>query len=365
MVLAALFQVLKTENPSILDLQEILGPIVANHSRAPVLRQSETLYHNKDEFYMDMSEYSRQYPALQEYHCRTFIGLSGYCRTSDPLIILAVKSHPASSGRRSALRYTWAQERRIWGYRFLPVFLLANSGRRPEIESLVEEALFYGDIVLWDFMESHHNLSLKERCFLEWLHYRCPEAKYILKADDDEFVNPHSLASYISSTVQRFPLQVHGFCQTRAPVERNGKYGIPVSAFPNKFYPPFVSGGGFLFPGEVVPSLLQASLTIPVFPLDDVYFGLLALAANVSFHHELRFRTFGLKSNEICRFRDVLVVHRLSRRRLLEIWDALPYTLPCPPSDTEKQEYERIVQSVQRSDDRSAKVDLSSDKLFI
>ncbi|KAM5171486.1 beta-1,3-galactosyltransferase 5-like [Mantella aurantiaca] len=338
------------EEPRRLELQEILDPALANCSSAPLLRRSATLHHLNHNFFLDLSEYSRQYPELQEYQCRTFIDLSGYCRTPDPLIVLAVKSHPAYPERRTALRYTWAQERRILGYRFLPVFLLANSGRRQEMESLAEEASFFGDIVLWDFMESHHNLSLKERCFLEWLHHHCPEAKYILKGDDDEFVNPHSLASYISTSVRRFPRQVHGFCQTRAPVERIGKYRVPASVFPYDFYPPFVSGGGFLFSAEVVPSLLEASTTIPVFPLDDVYFGLLALAANVSFHHELRFRTFGITSSKACRFQDVLVVHGLPRYLLVKVWNALPYTSACSPSNKEKQEYDKIVRNVQRTD---------------
>ncbi|PIO23617.1 hypothetical protein AB205_0190990 [Aquarana catesbeiana] len=351
MVLVVVIQFFTKEEPR-LELQEILGHIVANNSSAPVRRRSAFLYHRENDFFLDLFEYSLQYPALQEYRCRTFIDLSGYCQTLDPLIILAVKSHPGSPERRSILRRTWAQERRILGYRFLPVFLLANSGHRVEMESLVEEASFYGDIILWDFMESHHNLSLKEHCFLEWLQYRCPEAKYILKADDDEFVNPHSLVSYISTSVKKFPLQVHGFCQTQGPVERWGKYGIPFNVFPYDIYPPFVSGGGFLFSAEVVPLLLLASSTIPVFPLDDVYFGLLALAANISFHHELRFRTFGLKSTKICRFRDVLVAHGLSRHQLLEIWDTLPYTSPCPPSNKEKEEYDSIVKNVQGSDNR-------------
>lgn len=348
-VLVVIIQFFIKEKPH-LELEEILDNIVPKKSSSSVLRRSVTLYHRNNTFYLNLSMYSWQYQGLQEYRCQTFIDLSEYCQTSDPLIILAVKSHPASSERRIILRHTWAQERRILEYRFLPVFLLANSGHRVEMESLVAESSFYGDIILWNFMESHHNLSLKEHCFLEWLQYRCPEAKYILKADDDEFVNPHSLVSYISTSVKKFPLQVHGFCQSRCPVEHWGKYGIPFSVFPYDFYPPFVSGGGMLYSAELVPSLLNASSTIPVFPLDDVYFGLLALAANISFHHDLRFRSFGLKSTKICRFRDVLVVHGLSNHQLQEVWDALPYSSPCPPSRKEKQEYDRKVKSVQESD---------------
>ncbi|XP_075703532.1 beta-1,3-galactosyltransferase 5-like [Rhinoderma darwinii] len=325
------------EEEPIWELPDFQDPFPANLSSPPSLRRSVTLYDTNFSFYLNLSEYSTSYPALQDYRCRAVIGLLGYCRTQDPLILMAVKSHAVATKRRDALRRTWAKERRIDGYTFKPVFLMANSGKKRQMGRLIEEASIFEDIILWDFFESHHNLSLKERCFLEWLYNRCPEAKYIFKGDDDEFVNPHALAAYISSSHPAHRLKIHGQLQVHPPPDRWGKYGVPLSVYPHRYYPRFVSGGGFLLPGELVPSLHWAASTIPVFPLDDVFFGFLALATEVNFHHDSRFFSFGLKNDEFCHYRDVLVVHGLTPQRMLKVWKVLPYLKPCPPEENEEE----------------------------
>ncbi|KAM9312404.1 acetylgalactosaminyl-O-glycosyl-glycoprotein beta-1,3-N-acetylglucosaminyltransferase-like [Gastrophryne carolinensis] len=326
------------ENEPLLELPDLQDPIPANLSSPPSLRRSATLFDTNFSFYLDLAEYTRWYPALQTYRCRAAIGLPGYCKTRDPLILLAVKSHPTSSDRRDALRRTWARERRLGGYHLKPIFLMANSGLKRQMERLAAEASRHGDVLLWDFFESHHNLSLKERCFLEWLNYRCPEVAYVFKGDDDEFVNPRALVSYISSSPPGHQFQIHGQLQIHSPPERWGKYAVPIAVYPHPFYPRFVSGGGFLLPSELVPSLHWAATIIPVFPLDDVFFGFLALAAKAMFHHEPRFRSFGLKGEDHCRYLDGLVVHGLTPRRMLEVWEELPRLKPCPPTPPTEEE---------------------------
>ncbi|XP_018426876.1 PREDICTED: N-acetyllactosaminide beta-1,3-N-acetylglucosaminyltransferase 3-like [Nanorana parkeri] len=334
------------ENEPIFDLPDLHHPFPANLSAPPSLRRSATLYDRNFSFFLNLSEYSRMYPGLQDYRCRAVIGLDDYCQTREPLILLAVKSHPTGRDRRDSLRRTWARGGKLGGYHLKRVFLVANSGFRRQMERLVEEAAQHEDIILWDFMESHHNLSLKERCFLEWLYYRCADATYIFKGDDDEFVNPHALVSYISSSPREYRLRIHGQLQIHAPPERWGKYAVPLSVYPHGYYPPFVSGGGFLLPSELVPSLYWAAATIPIFPLDDVFFGFLALAAKVTFHHEPRFRSFGLKNDHACRYADVLVAHGLTPKRLLALWQELPHLKPCPPELYEKdKEEEKMIHS--------------------
>ncbi|XP_066450025.1 beta-1,3-galactosyltransferase 5-like [Eleutherodactylus coqui] len=331
----SLLAIITVLNEPIWELPDLEDPFPANLSAPPSLRRSATLYDTSFSFFLDLAEYNRSYPALQNYRCRAVIGLLGYCRTQEPLILMAVKSHAKATGRRDALRRTWAKERRIHGYIFKPVFLMANSGKKVQMERLIEEASIFGDILLWDFLESHHNLSLKEKCFLEWLYYRCSEATYIFKGDDDEFVNPHALATYISSSNPAHQLMIHGHLQVHSPPERWGKYGVPLAVYPHPYYPPFVSGGGFLLPAELVASLHWASSIIPIFPLDDVFIGFLALATKIKFHHDPRFFSFGLQEDDICHYVDVLVVHGLTPERILEVWEVLPDLKPCAPEGHE------------------------------
>ncbi|KAM4675911.1 UDP-GlcNAc:betaGal beta-1,3-N-acetylglucosaminyltransferase 7-like [Discoglossus pictus] len=179
----------------------------------------------------------------------------------------------------------------------------------------------YGDILQWDFNEGHHNLSLKERCFLEWLHYNVPHVAFTFKGDDDEFVNPFNIVQYIKQHGLS-PKMLHGALHRHSAVMRYSKYQISTKLFSHAKYPYFLSGGGFLFPGTSVRLLFEASKKLPVFPLDDVYFGFLALAANLTYRHDSRFYAFGLKY-DACSYQRALVVHRIHSELLLKIWDEL------------------------------------------
>lgn len=67
------------------------------------------------------------------------------------------------------------------GYRVRPIFLMAQVDSVGYMSVVERESEEYKDVLQWDFMEDHHNLSLKERCFLEWLHFKMPHVAYVFK----------------------------------------------------------------------------------------------------------------------------------------------------------------------------------------
>ena len=56
-----------------------------------------------------------------------------------------------------------------------------------------EESQRYGDIIVEDFMDTYNNLRLKTIFILKWVHLNCPKLKFIMKVDDDVFVNVPNL----------------------------------------------------------------------------------------------------------------------------------------------------------------------------
>ncbi|NXX47410.1 B3GT4 galactosyltransferase, partial [Tricholaema leucomelas] len=68
--------------------------------------------------------------------------------------------------------------------------------------SLLSEWETHGDLLQGDFRDSYSNLTLKTLLLLRWAAAHCPSAAFLLKADDDVFVNLPSLTSYLST----FPL---------------------------------------------------------------------------------------------------------------------------------------------------------------
>ncbi|XP_053321045.1 beta-1,3-galactosyltransferase 5-like [Spea bombifrons] len=286
-------------------------------------RQSANLTDGVYTYHLDLSQFQSEFPHLQSYECSLNLTPRGQLedKSGQPLLILAIKSHPASGDRREALRRTWAREGVVGGYRVRPIFLMGQGGTLGHMELVKVESREFGDILQWDFNEGHHNLSLKERCFLEWLHHHVPWVAFIFKGDDDEYVNPAAVVQYITEHGSS-PLTLHGNLWRHPSVMRSTKYRISKTLYPFHRYPSFLSGGGFLFPGASVKILYEASKTIPVFPLDDVYFGFLALAGNLTYRHDARFHVYGLRY-DACKYRQALVVHGIGPERLVTVWNGV------------------------------------------
>ncbi|XP_075703453.1 beta-1,3-galactosyltransferase 5-like [Rhinoderma darwinii] len=284
----------------------------------PLSRASVTLNDGVHVYHLNLSTFQEELPHLQNYQCSLILHPKRHEETSNSLIVLAIKSHPGSGSRREALRRTWAQEQQLDGYTLRPIFLLGQTDVSGQMEIAKTESQEFGDVLQWDFTEEHYNLSLKERCFLEWIFHQLPQVAFIFKGDDDEFVSPNALVHYIKTFASN-PQVLHGCLQTHSFVMRSDKYRVSKFIFPGNIYPKFLSGGGFLFSGPSAKLLYAVSQKIPVFPLDDVYFGFLALAANLSFRHDDRFRVFGLEF-EPCLYYRALVVHGVSEEQLVERW---------------------------------------------
>lgn len=171
------FVLLKTQKPSPRPGTAAPLPLAPAHRNSVTLDDGSVTYH------LNLSQYEALFPHLQRYQCREVIADAALCRgpPTPPLLLLAVKSHPASHGRRATLRRTWAQPGEVGGFRLQPVFLMATSFDSRHTNLVQLESKTFGDLIMWDFTESHHNLSLKERCFLRWAHKHCQEAAYIFK----------------------------------------------------------------------------------------------------------------------------------------------------------------------------------------
>ncbi|XP_031755468.1 N-acetyllactosaminide beta-1,3-N-acetylglucosaminyltransferase 3-like [Xenopus tropicalis] len=286
----------------------------------PVARGSVTLSDGSYTYHLNFSQFQLEFPYLQTYRCSLTLTphLQPEEEMATKLLLMAIKSHPSSGARRAALRSTWARRWEVEDYRVKPIFLVAETEQRGAMEMVRAENEEFGDILQWDFTEGHHNLSLKERCFLEWLHLRLPHVAFVFKGDDDEYANPEALVLYAREH-DAFPQTLHGHIQYDTRVMREAKYRISETLYPFHRFPLFLSGGGFMFPGTSVLPLYQASQKLPVFPLDDVYVGFLSLAANLTYRNDARFIVVRREFNP-CLYKLALVVHGIQSDELVKIW---------------------------------------------
>ena len=183
--------------------------------------------------------------------------------------------------RRRILRETWAGKYTFHNLTVRTVFFLGKPASSRDQIKIINEAASYGDIVQGDFLDSFQNLSMKALTCLKWINDYCIHAKYIIKADDDIFVNVFKVVEDIlpkfsptNSTVACH-FKPHG----TSVIIRNlkSKWFVSNTVFPGqKYFPDFCTGYVAIFTTDVIPKMYEASFKAPYISVDDVYmFGLL------------------------------------------------------------------------------------------
>ena len=208
------------------------------------------------------------------------------CWSSTVDILIYIQSSPENYARRRAIRETWGSRSVFTDINIRTVFLLGRSGasnNHNQMQFLISnENLMYGDIIQLDFIDSFKNLTLKSIGAIRWIYQHCPQAKYIVKADDDIYVNIFLLVEKIISEIwqDRLTLVCHYKKNGTSPIIRSpsSKWYVPNTIFKGHKYFPigFCSGYAVLFTADLIPIMYRKSFDIPYTIIDDVYvFGLL------------------------------------------------------------------------------------------
>ena len=120
------------------------------------------------------------------------------CKPSDTIDILTyVHTSPGNYKRRLTLRETWARRAMFKNTRI--VFMMGKTEEKEIVEMLKLEASIYNDIVQEDYHDSYRNLTYKGVQAMKWISEYCPQAKFILKVDDDMFVNMFGILRYLNT----------------------------------------------------------------------------------------------------------------------------------------------------------------------
>ena len=208
-------------------------------------------------------------------------------------LLFLVTSHPRELIRRQSIRDSWGSPSSLesnlpkWTTRFI---LGIPSDELLNQQMIVEHRMF-GDLIFGDFQEAFYNLSHKIHTGFEWSAKYCP-TRYIFKADDDIFVNVRNLFTFLHRhDVPKTSLYA-GRVRYKSITMRRGKYAVKESEYVRGVYPRFCSGGGMVFTGDVVKSMVSTFDSTEVFKLDDVYYGMLALEIGVDPLHDDAFHMY-------------------------------------------------------------------------
>ncbi|XP_053374373.1 beta-1,3-galactosyltransferase 1-like [Mercenaria mercenaria] len=196
------------------------------------------------------------------------------------LIVLIMTTHE-NIKTRTALRSTWLSHTKNNTANVRYAFLLGETANYRLKESVLRENSVYHDIIKEDFVDTYMNLTFKTIMGFKWVATKCMRASYVMKTDDDMFVNIRNVLKIFQGPyIKILQKTVVGACSAKARPIRSmkSKWFASEDSYPGKFYPGFCSGTGYVTSMHVANEIYKISPSVPFFHLEDVY---VALCINV------------------------------------------------------------------------------------
>lgn len=203
-----------------------------------------------------------------------------------PILVIIVHSAPNNFNKRMIIRETWGTE----DPRALLIFMIGAVDSSNLQDDIQRENKVHGDLVQGDFKDAYRNMTYKHVMALKWFVYNCPEARFLLKTDDDVFVNTPLLFDSLGTPNELYKSFNRGrllFCNEvlRSKVKRSfrSKWRVSYSEYHDKYYPNHCPGFAILYSSDVVFQLYREAQKLPYFWIDDVHLtGNVATKLNIS-----------------------------------------------------------------------------------
>ncbi|KAF5273266.1 hypothetical protein FQR65_LT04688 [Abscondita terminalis] len=190
--------------------------------------------------------------------------------TSKPILLVLVHSAPGNYDRRKSVRDTWGAKRP-----HVAIFFMLGGVTTVKAQlELQEENAKFNDIIQGSFLDAYRNMTFKHVMTLKYAIYHCSQAKYVLKTDDDVYVNMPTILDFLTLDLPIYGAKRLLSCseQSRAPVERSyrSKWRVSFLEYNERYYPPYCPGWIILYSMDVVFALYREVQKWRFFWIDDV-----------------------------------------------------------------------------------------------
>lgn len=188
----------------------------------------------------------------------------------DVNLLIAITSAPGHENARMAIRETWGH----FGSRkdVAIAFMLGSVSDKNINANIDKEQYLYGDIIRGKFIDTYDNLTLKTISMLEWVDNYCPKAAFVLKTDDDMFINVSRLLAFIAKHRSEQKTIYGRLAKKWKPIRnKKSKYYISPQQYKPAVFPDFTTGPAYLLPAKIAKELYVAALNHTYFKLEDVF----------------------------------------------------------------------------------------------
>ena len=236
------------------------------------------------------------------------------------LLLVLIHAKADDRARRDAIRQTWVSDFR--GLLNPPVqyrFVVGADGLSLNLVGmLLSEAERYGDMIILEEVQDSH-LSLSRRTIDGFtLALENFKFKYIMKCDDDTFVDLPRVASELQRRQyhERF---YWGFMMGANTVHFYGRYAESEWSLCDK-YLPYAVGGGYLISRDLAELLAANHRHLKQYVCEDVSVGVWLAPYNIERRHDSRFNTEA--SSRGCKH-IFLVSHKVSPSDMYQMYESL------------------------------------------
>ncbi|XP_073318602.1 beta-1,3-galactosyltransferase 1-like [Pagrus major] len=244
------------------------------------------------------------------------------CEAEPPFLVILISTTHKEFDARQAIRETWGDESTFPDVRVVTLFLLGRSTDTVLNQMVEQESQIFHDIVVEDFIDSYHNLTLKTLMGMRWVATFCAKAQYVLKTDSDIFVNMENLIyNLLKPTTKPRRRYFTGYVINGGPIrDMRSKWYMPRDLYPESKYPPFCSGTGYIFSADVAELIYKTSLHTRLLHLEDVYVGVCLRKLGIHPFQNSGFNHWKM-AYSLCRYRRVVTVHQISPEEMHRIWN--------------------------------------------
>lgn len=237
-------------------------------------------------------------------------------------LLILVTSAPDRSARRSAIRLTWGH------YTLredVAIAFVVGLGSDTPNQIVSKESNLYGDIIQGNFVDSYGNLTLKTVSMMEWIHNFCSESSFVLKTDDDMYINVPELLTFIGkhqdAKMTFFGRLVQKWRPFRDP---SSHYYLSPEQYSASMFPDFLTGPAYLFTSDVVSDVYTKALKTTYLKLEDVFItGIVAPSLNIKQQHIGEFYNIKILLNPCATIKKGFSIHEVEFHEQFDIWKKL------------------------------------------
>lgn len=235
-------------------------------------------------------------------------------------VLVLITSAPDHQKHRLAVRQTWGH----FGVRrdVVLAFMVGRTLNGDTQANLDRENDLYGDIIQANFIDHYSNLTLKTISMFEWVKTYCSESHFVLKTDDDMFINMPLLISFVDSKSTEQRVLYGRMAKGWKPVRnKKSKYYIDASTYSRTRYPDFLTGPAYLFTSDVVEDIYHKTLDTTFFPLEDVLVtGIVGESLKLRRVGDSRFRNEKIKLTDTCSLLKTVSIHMVKYEEQFDIY---------------------------------------------